>query len=72
MRPWFHAIHPGQGGINAAPVIARSVGDAFMRPWFHAIHPGQGGINTAPTVAPNPVAGVAFMRPLRIYAYRTV
>ncbi len=70
MRPWFHAIHPGQGGINAAPAIARYVGVAFMRPWFHAIHPGQGGINTAPAIAR--YAGVAFMRPLRIYASRTV
>ncbi len=23
-----------QGGMNAAPVIARPVGGAFMRPWF--------------------------------------
>jgi len=66
MRPWFHAIHPGQGGINAAPVIARSVGDAFMHPWFHAIHPGQGGINTVPTIAQ--YAGDAFMRPWHIDA----
>jgi len=34
MRPWFHAIHPGQGGINAAPTVAPNpdAGNAFMRP----------------------------------------